>query len=299
MNKSTLKQKIKLFLSFLPDRAYIKLYFKKNLHRKLDLNEPKTLNEKLQWMKFNYRNPLYSIVSDKYAVREYVKEKIGEEYLIPLYGSWDRVEDVNIESLPNSFVLKCNHDSGGLCICKDKSKLNWKKSKKALNKSLKINFYNIGREYQYNAIKRKIICEKFIGEDDNVPDDYKIYCFNGKPYVILLCKDRFSTGSHRAKYLFFSKDWEFLRLDKGDEKLEIPNIPKPENLDKMFEIAEILSKDFIFARIDLYNIKGKIYFGEITLSPNAGFDADLTYETDLDFGNRLEIPYWNQINHKI
>ena len=220
-------------------------------------------------MKFNYRNPLFSIVSDKYLARKYVSDKIGEKYLIPLYGVWDKFDDINFEELPNQFVIKCNHDSGGLVICNDKTTMNIKKSKKIITKSLKSNFYYIGREYQYNAIKPKIICEKYLDDNGKIPDDYKIYCFNGKPDIVLLCKDRFTQGSHRARYLFYDKDWNFLPFNKGDDLIEKPNIVKPENLDEMLKIAETLSKDFIFARIDLYNINGKIYFGEITLSPNA------------------------------
>ena len=144
-----------------------------------------------------------------------------------------------------------------------------------------------------------IICEKFISDNGKVPMDYKIYCFNGKPDVILVCRDRFSKNTHRASYLFFDQKWNFQPLDKGDENLQDVDIPKPENLDEMIEIAKKLSEDFVFARIDLYNIKGKIYFGEITLSPNSGFDPDIKYETDLMFGKKLEIPYWNDINRAI
>lgn len=129
--------------------------------------------------------------------------------------------------------------------------------------------------------------------------DYKIYCFNGKPDVILVCRDRFSKNTHRASYLFFDQEWNFQPLDKGDENLQDIDVPKPENLDEMIEIARKLSEDFVFARIDLYNIKGKIYFGEITLSPNSGFDPDIKYETDLMFGQKLKIPYWNDINRTI
>ena len=125
--------------------------------------------------------------------------------------------------------------------------------------------------------------------------DYKIYCFNGEPDVILVCKDRFRDDSHKAQYLFFDQNWNFMPLNKGDESIENPNIEKPKNLDMMLSIAKKLSEDFIFARIDLYNIDGKIYFGEITLTPNSGFDPDITEETDLYFGNKLEIPYWGEI----
>ena len=297
MNKEKIMTFVKKSLRFLPDKVYIKLYYRLRVGRKLNMGNPETLNEKLQWLKFNYR--LQSIVSDKLLVRDYVKEKIGEKYLISLLGSWKEYSDIDFSALPNQFVLKCNHDSGGLVVCTDKEKLNHEEAKKKIEKSLRSNFFYIGREYQYRNIKPMIICEKFISDNGKVPMDYKIYCFNGKPDVILVCRDRFSKNTHRASYLFFDQKWNFQPLDKGDENLQDVNIPKPENLDEMIEIAKKLSEDFVFARIDLYNIKGKIYFGEITLSPNSGFDPDIKYETDLMFGQKLEIPYWNDINRAI
>lgn len=295
MNRDKVMTFLKKSLRFLPDKSYIKLYYRLRVGRKLNMDNPTTLNEKLQWMKFNYRFPLQTIVSDKYLVRDYVENKIGIEYLIPLYGNWLNFDDIDFDALPDQFVLKCNHDSGGLAICKDKKTFYQENAKKKINKSLKDNFFYIGREYQYKNIIPRIICEKFISDNGNVPMDYKIYCFNGKPDVILVCKNRFRNDSHRAQYLYFDQNWNFVPLNKGDELSENPNIEKPKNLDKMLSIARKLSEDFIFARIDLYNIEGKIYFGEITLTPNSGFDPDITEETDLYFGNKLEIPYWEQI----
>lgn len=299
MNKENLMLTLKRSLRFLPDKAYIRLYYRLRIGKKLNIKNPTTLNEKLQWLKFNYRLPIQSIVSDKLLVRDYVSKIIGEEYLIPILGSWKSFNEINFDELPNQFVLKCNHDSGGLVICKDKKYFNYKLAKKKIEKSLKSNFYFVGREYQYRNIIPTIICEKFISDNGLVPMDYKIYCFNGTPDVILVCKDRFRNNSHKASYLYFDQNWNFLPLNKGDDKIAEVNIPKPKNFEKMLEIAKKLSKDFIFSRIDLYNINGKIYFGEITLSPNSGFDADITYETDLTFGKKLEIPYWDLINRKI
>lgn len=299
MNREKIMTFIKKSLSFLPDRSYVKLYYRLRVGRKLNTNNPETLNEKLQWLKFNYRFTLQSIVSDKLLVRDYVKKKIGEEYLIPLLGSWEKYDDINFSLLPEKFVLKCNHDSGGLVICTDKAKMSRSEERKKIEKSLKNNFFYIGREYQYRNIKPMIICEEFISDNGKVPMDYKIYCFNGVPDVILVCRDRFSKNTHRASYLFFDQEWNFQPLNKGDEDLEKIYIPKPKSLEKMIEIARKLSEDFIFARIDLYNINGKIYFGEITLSPNSGFNPDIKYETDLMFGQKLKIPYWNNINRNI
>lgn len=295
MNRDRVMLMAKKSLRFLPDQSYVKLYFRLNLHRKLDLKNPKYLNDKLQWMKFNYRFPLQTIVSDKYAVREYVAEKIGTEYLIPLLGVWDNFEKIDFDKLPDQFVLKCNHDSGGLVICTNKKDFDINGARKKIKRSLKSNFYWIGREYQYKNIIPKIICEQYITEDGNVPEDYKIYCFNGIPDAILVCKGRFSKGSHKAQYYFYDHNWNFLPYNKGDTIKNDLKVEKPKNLEKMLEIARKLSEDFIFARIDLYNVDGKIYFGEITLSPNSGFDPDITIETDKMFGEKLEIPYWNKI----
>lgn len=299
MNRDKIMTLVKKSLRFLPDKSYIKLYYRLRVGRKLNMNNPTTLNEKLQWLKFNYRFPLQSIVSDKLLVREYVKDKIGEKYLIPLIGSWKKYDDIDFSMLPEKFVLKCNHDSGGLVVCNDKEKLNHIEARRKIEKSLSSNFFYIGREYQYRNIKPMILCEKFISDNGNVPMDYKIYCFNGVPDVILVCKDRFSKNTHRASYYFFDQEWNFQPLNKGDDNIRNVDLSKPKNLDEMIEIAKKLSKDFVFARIDLYNVDGKIYFGEITLSPNSGFDPDIKYETDLMFGQKLEIPYWENINRKI
>lgn len=295
MNRDEFMLNAKKILFFLPDKAYVRLYYEIHLKRKLNLEHPRSLNEKLQWMKFNCRNPLQTIVSDKYTVRNYVQDRIGVEYLIPLLGVWNKFEDINFSLLPERFVLKCNHDSGGLIIVKNKRDLDIEAAQKKINKSLSTNFYKIGREWQYRNIIPRIICEQFISENGAVPKDYKIYCFNGKPDCILVCTDRFAENSHRAKYYFYDKEWNFLRYNKGDENINAPQIEKPKNLDLMLGIAEKLSKDFAFARIDLYNVRGKVYFGEITLSPNSGFDNDITEETDMMFGKKLIIPYWNQI----
>lgn len=299
MLKEKLLTLAKKSLFFLPDKVYIQLYYRLRTGRKLNMKNPTTFNEKIQWMKFNYRFPLQSVVSDKLLVRNYVKEKIGKEYLIPLLGKWKKFDEIDFDTLPDQFVLKCNHDSGGLVVCRDKSALDYRKAKNKIEKSLKSNFYTIGREYQYRNIKPMILCEKFISENGKVPMDYKIYCFNGKPDVILVCRNRFSNDSHKAEYLFYDQNWKFLPWIKGDEKKKDPKLPRPKNLDEMLEVAKKLSEDFIYARIDLYNVNGKIYFGEITLSPNSGFYSGLTEETDRILGEKIHIPYWDMIDRNI
>ena len=191
--------------------------------------------------------------------------------------------------MPNQFIIKCNHDSGGYYVCKQKENFDEKQAKKTIENHLKRNFYYIGREWQYKNIKPCVLVEKLMLDEKNeLPEDYKITCFNGKVDNIMVCKDRFSKEG--VKFYFFDKDWNFLRYNYGDEKLpEGFSLKKPQNLDEMVKVAEKLSEDFLYARIDLYDIKNKIYFGEITLSPNSGFDTDITYNTDKILGEKLQI----------
>ena len=295
MNRERMLNEIKRSLWFLPDLPYVKLYFRMRLKRKLDIQNPVYFNDKLQWMKFNYRVPLQTVVSDKYLVRKYASDKIGQKYLIPVYSIVKQFSEIDFDALPNQFVLKCNHDSGGLAICTDKTTFDITEAEKKISRSLKRNFFYVGREYQYKQIAPRILCEKFLSDGGRVPMDYKIYCFNGVPDVILVCKDRFDKNSHRAKYYFFDHQWNFLRMNKGDEAIDPPEIEKPERLGEMLEIAKALSADFPFARIDLYYVEGEIYFGEITLTPNSGFDPDITLETDRYFGDKLHIPCWEEL----
>lgn len=291
MNKTELMKAFKYSLRFLPDEFYVKLYYRVHVKRKLDLKNPKTYNEKLNWLKFNDRDPFYAVVVDKYANREYIKRTIGEEYLVPLLGVWDHFEDIDFDKLPNQFVLKCNHDSGGLVICTDKSKLDIKAAKKKIEDSLKCQFYYVGREWQYKNIQPKIICEELLGDGVVPPADYKFACFNGEPDNVMVCYGR-ETGT--TKYYFFDMDWNLKRYNGWGKKAPKDfTLPKPENFDEMIRIARELSKPYYHARIDLYNINGKIYFGEITLCPNSGFDANITYETDKLFGEKLHLPVIN------
>lgn len=225
---------------------------------------------------------------DKFLNREYIESIIGEEYLVPLIGVWEKFEDIDFSKIPKRFVLKCTHDSGGLVICHDKSKLNINKIRKKINDSLKCNFFYVGREWQYKNIKPRIICEEFLGNGQVPPDDYKLMCFNGKVDNVMVCSGR-ETGN--PQYYFFDLDWKLKKYNKSTQDLSDDfQIPKPLNFERMVEIAEKLAKPYYFARVDLYNIEGKIYFGEITLTPNSGFDANLTTEADIVLGEKLLIP---------
>lgn len=273
---------------FIPDKLYLKMIYKKHMGKSLNLNNPKTFNEKIQWLKLYDRNPLYTQLVDKYTVREFIKNQLGEEYLIPLLGVWNNAEEINFSELPDKFVLKCNHNSGGVIICKDKNKLDYAKVKEQLNNSLKRNYYYGTREYPYKNVKPKIIAEKYMIDNSGGLIDYKFFCFNGYVDNVMLCIDRHNND---PKFYFFNKDWKLLRINvRGKEAPEDFTIPKPDCIDEMFKIASILSKGIPFVRIDLYECKNKIYFGEMTFYPQSGLDKNLLKETDLYLGNLIKLP---------
>ena len=273
----------------LSDKEYLQLLFGANMGYPLNLENPQTFNEKLQWLKLYDRKPAYTMMADKYAVRAYIAEKLGEEYLIPLLGVWDDPEQVDFEALPDRFVLKCNHNSGlGMCICKDKSKLDVEKVKQGLKKGLQQDYFRPGREWPYKNIKRCIIAEQYMESSADDLPDYKFHCFNGEPKFVLVCRDRFkATGLTED---FYSVHWERLPLKRP----KLPNAkelsPKPEQLKKMIEMAKILSKDIPFVRVDFYEINGKIYFGELTFFPTSGMAPFEPQEWDKTFGDWIELP---------
>lgn len=285
-----LAKKLKYLRDTLDDKNYLKRMYRIKMGKQLDLKNPKTFNEKLQWLKLYNRNTLYTKLVDKYKVRDYISEKIGEEYLIPLLGVWDDSDDIDFDSLPNKFVLKCNHNSGlGMCICTDKNKLDVKEVKKELRKGLNQDYYLTGREWPYKNVPRKIIAEKYMVDDStsNEFTDYKFFCFNGYVDCVMVCLDR---NSGNPKFYFFDKDWKLKRLNKrGKEAPKDFTIPKPECIDEMFEIASKLSEGFPFVRVDLYQSYGKIYFGEMTFYPDSGFDNNLLKESDDYFGKLIDL----------
>ena len=272
------------------DEKYLQEMFKIYFGYDLDLINPKTFSEKLQWLKLYDRKPEYTMMVDKYKVRDYVADKIGDKYLIPLLGVWDSPDDIDFKSLPKKFVLKCNHNSGlGMCICKDKSSIDTKAVKSELKKGLKQNYYFIGREWPYKGVKRKIIAEKYMTDSENVDrfTDYKFFCFNGVADSVMVCIDR---EKGNPKFYFFNKNWELCRYNiRGKNAAKDFSLPCPSNIKKMFEIAEQLSQGIPFVRVDLYNSNGEIYFGELTFFPDSGFDNNLLPETDRYFGSLINL----------
>ena len=273
------------------DKEFLIRKFKACMGKELDLDNPKTFNEKLQWLKLYNRDPQYTMLVDKYLVRDYIREKLGEEYLIPLIGAWDSPDEIDFDALPDKFVLKCNHNSGlGMYICKDKSKMDVEKVKKELQRGLDQDYYLTGREWPYKDVPRKIICEKFMSDTPDASDftDYKFFCFDGYVDCVMVCLER---SSGNTKFYFFDEKWELKRLNiRGKNAPEGFTIPKPECMDEMFKIAAELSKGLPYVRVDLYQSNGQIYFGEMTFFPDSGFDANLLKETDEYFGKLLKLP---------
>lgn len=276
-------------LLILPDKIYLKLLYKNIFSKKLDLNNPQTFNEKLQWLKLKDRKDIYTTMVDKYEVKKYVSNIIGEEYIIPTLGIYNSFEEIDFEKLPNKFVMKCTHDSGSTIICKEKEKFNKKKAKSKINKCLKQNFYYNFREWPYKNVKPRIIIEKYM-EDSKLKElvDYKVYAFNGEADYLMACYDRIKGNT---KFLYYDKDWNLIKKFSYDGMKygESIKIPKPKELNKMFEFASLLSKNIPFVRVDFYEANGKLYFGELTFYPNAGFETGRTKELDDYLDSKLKI----------
>jgi len=278
------------FLNKTSDEKYLKLLFSSRMGKTLNLENPKTFNEKLQWLKLYDRNPEYTRYVDKYLVREYISEKLGEEYLIPLLGVWDNPDEIDFNALPDQFVLKCNHNSGaGLCICKDKQSLDIENVKKRLKKGLEQDYYLTGREWPYKDVPRKIIAEKYM-EDENSKElrDYKFMCFNGQVKCCLVCSERFSKDG--TKFTFMDRDWNTLPFGRPNLKRDM-TLEKPKNYEKMIMLAEQLSINNPFLRVDFYEVADRIYFGELTFFPASGFTGFDPQEWDEILGEWLELPH--------
>lgn len=266
------------------DKEYFKLMGKIKLNKTMDLDNPKTFNEKLQWIKLYDRKPEYTEMVDKYKVKEYVAKTIGAEYIIPTIGIYDRVEDIDFETLPDKFVMKTTHDSGSIIICKDKNKLDKTLVKEKMNKSLKRNYYSLYREWPYKNVKPRIIIENMIGKENEEIEDYKFFCFNGKVGIILVCSER----SKRLKETWFDINWNLLELREGNHEID-DTIKKPINLELMIKLSEILSENIAFIRVDFYEVNGKVYFGELTFFPNAGYEEFKPEEYNQKLGDMIDL----------
>jgi len=270
-----------------PDELYLKIMFYVNMGRRLDLDDPKTMNEKLQWLKLYDRKPEYTSMVDKILVKDYVSKKIGPQYVAPLLGVWDKVEDIDFDSLPDEFVIKANHSGGNLAvlICPDKAALDVRKAKSYLRKSLRYDVYRAYREWPYKNVRKRFFAEEYLGKD---LVDYKFYCFNGYVDSVLVCIDR-QIGD--TKFYFFDREWNLKRYNQRGKAAPADfTLPKPEGIDEMFGLAARLSEGIPFVRVDFYDVNGKVYFGELTFYPSGGFDSKRLPEADLHFGSMINLP---------
>ena len=276
------------FFNWIPSKLLLKIQFRFKFGEKLDLQNPKTFNEKMQWLKLYGNLEKHTNLVDKFEVREYIAETIGEEFLIPLLGVWDKFEDIDFDKLPNRFVLKCTHDSGSVLICKDKITFNKEDAMNKLNKHLKQNFYYAYREPQYKNVRPRIICEKYMVDDSGEElKDYKFFCFDGEPKIIQLNYDRFI--DHKLNY--YDSKWNYIPIKLIPHPTDINRvINKPNNLEQMLKFARILSRNISFVRVDVYSINDNIYFGEMTFTPNSGFKKFEPHEFDLEMGSWLKLP---------
>ena len=273
------------------DKLYIALKWKLTMDYPLNLNSPKTFNEKLQWLKLNDRNPLYTTMVDKYKAKQYVASIIGEEHVIPTLEVYQKVEDIDFDKLPNQFVLKCNHDSGGVVICKDKSKLDRKAALEKLRTRMNVNFFWANREWPYKNVKPCIIAEKFMtdqSQSDLGLKDYKFFCFDGKVKYLYVSE---GLNNHTTAHIsFLTLDWQFAPFGREDYA-PFDDLPaKPTMFDELVEIAEKLSNNLHFVRVDLYQINNQIYFSEFTLHPCSGMMPFHPVEWDEKMGALLNLP---------
>ena len=271
----------------LKDEMYLQLQYQKILGKKMNLKQPKTFNEKLQWLKLYDRNSEYTKMVDKYEVKKYVANIIGEEYIIPTLGIYDSVEKIDFEKLPNKFVIKCTHDSGSTIICKDKNVFDVEKAKKEINRALKVNYYYFGREWPYKNVKPRIIIEKYMVDESGTElKDYKIFNFNGISKIIQVDFGRFK--EHKRN--LYDTNWNYIK----ELSIQYPTDPntiikKPENLEKMIELAQRLSQGIPHLRTDFYSINEKIYFGELTFYHGSGFEKFNTETWNKKLGDWIDL----------
>lgn len=277
-------------LSFIfSDKTYLKMQFRLRMGYQLDLENPKTFNEKIQWLKLYNRNPLYTILVDKYSVKKWVEEKIGSEHLIPTLGVWNNANEIDFSALPKQFVLKATNGGGGdVIICRDKSNFDVKQAVARLNKGLKRSLYSELREWQYKNITPRIIAEKYMEDESGELRDYKFFCFDGVVKALFIASDRLKENED-TKFDFFDRDFNHLPITNGHPNaLIVPQ--KPRLYEEMIVLAEKLSKGIPHVRVDLYSIGTQIYFGEMTFSHHSGLCPFVPREWDYKFGEWLKLP---------
>lgn len=277
------------FYRHMDDRKYLEKLYRATFGKDLNLENPQTFNEKLQWLKLYDRKPIYTTMVDKYAAKEYVADKIGGEYIIPTLGVWDKFDDIDFGALPDQFVLKCTHDSGGLAICKDKKTFDIEAARKKINRCLKRNYYYTFREWPYKDVKPRIIAEKYMVDESGYElKDYKIFCFDGQPKIMFIATDR-ANPEEETKFDFFDMEFNHLPFQNGHPNAK-KSIMQPKGFEKMKELAAKLSAGIPQVRVDFYDIDGKVYFGELTFSHWSGFVPFDPEEWDYKLGSWIDLP---------
>lgn len=273
-----------------PDKMFQQMDYRRfNPGKRINFRNPQTFTDKLQWLKYYYHNPLYTTLVDKYAVRDFVRERIGEGILVPSLGVWDTVEEIDFDKLPDRFVLKCTHDSGSVVICTDKSRFDTEAAKEKLNYGLNRNQFYLSREWPYKNVQPRIVAEEYLDGDPELGlIDYKCFCFGGKCEFILVCTNRFKDGGMMVS--FFDKDWNPIPMGQVGEVTEQREIARPDCLERIIKYAEILSGDIPHVRVDFIISNGKLYFTEMTFFDSGGRKPFTPKEYNEKYGNMIKLP---------
>lgn len=273
----------------LPDGVYLRLRYLQRMHRVLHLRHPRRFTEKLQWLKLHDHDLLYPTLVDKRAVKEYVTERIGAQYVLPTLGVWDRFEDIDFDALPERFVLKCTHDSGGAVLCPGRAAFDRDAAERKLRRHMNRNYYWHGREWPYRAVQPRILAEPYLsGPDGAEPVDYKLWCFHGKPELTLVCSGRFSPQGLRED--FYDMAWNRLPLARPNHPNSEQSLPPPRHYGLMQRLAAELAGAFPFVRVDFYEVDGRVYFGEFTFYPASGLTGFVPEAGDDRLGQLLRLP---------
>lgn len=287
---------IKLLKHLVPDRIFIAIKYRRTFNRQLNFKKPVGFNEKLNWLKLYDRNPIYTTMVDKYAAKDYISSSVGEMYTVPTIGVWEKWEDIDFDTLPQQFVIKTTHDSGGVCICKDKGNFDFTKAEKKIKESLKTNFYWAFREWPYKNVKPRIIVEEYLydmNDPEKAIDNWKFYVSYGDVFAYYCTIG----GGHSEKLqmTFFDDERNIIPA----RNIRYPNstidkITFPNQLDEMKKLASKLGENIPFLRVDFYYVNNKIYIGELTLYPGAGFEAIVPFKYELEWGSCIKLPKKNQ-----
>lgn len=280
--------KLQQRMCLLPDAVYLKFVYRARIGRPLNLNSPKGFNEKLQWLKLYDRNPLYTKLVDKAEVKPWVAERIGWEHVVPTLGVWDSFDDIDFGALPERFVLKCTHDSGGLAICRDLSTFDMAAARRKIERSLANNYFWSGREWPYKDVRPRIIAEEYLdpaGEQVGLTD-YKVMCFGGQARCEFTCTGRADGNLHVD---FFDTEWNHMPFTRHYPNADVPP-EAPERLKDMVAMAERLSEGMPFVRVDFYEVAGQYYFGEMTFYPGSGMEEFDPERWDEELGSWIELP---------